>query len=186
MLNRRAGPRGRGTSRPFVIGHFGSYGEHIGDELAPVLPAILRRVRGSRALLIGSGSTEFARQLPADVRNRIDATGRLAAADVAAALDGCDLMVQPYPDGVTTRRTSVMSGLACGKAVLTTTGRLTEPLWADSAAVALAPAGDAAAMIDAAAGLAGNPGALAALAARGRALYDTAFGLPITIARMRR
>ena len=47
-------------------------------------------------------------------------------------------LIQPYPDGVTSRRTSVMACLSQGRAVVTTAGRLTEPLWPASGAVALA------------------------------------------------
>ena len=56
--------------------------------------------------------------------------GRLTGAEAAAALRACDLLVQPYPDGVTTRRTSVMAALTTSVPVLTTDGPLTEPVWA--------------------------------------------------------
>jgi hypothetical protein len=94
-------------------------------------------------------------------------------------------LVQPYPDGVTTRRTSMMTALTTSVPVLTTTGPLTEPVWVQSSAVALAPAGDVPALVDAAAALAGDPEARAALGARGRDLYDERFALHVTIARMR-
>lgn len=170
----------------FLIGHFGTYGDHIGRELAASLPALLRRLPGARALLVGDGGEGFARHLPSDVRDRADATGRLPGAEAAAALRACDLLVQPYPDGVTTRRTSVMAALTTSVPVVTTTGALTEPVWEQAAAVALAPAGDVRALVDLAAGLADDPVARAALGARGRALYERQFALDVTIARMRR
>jgi len=169
-----------------VIGHFGTYGDHIGRELREILPALVRRLPDARVLLVGSGGEAFAHTLPPEVRDRVDATGRLSAAEAAASLRACDLIVQPYPDGVTTRRTSVMAALTTSVPVVTTNGPLTEPLWARASAVALAPAGDANAFVEMAVRLAGDAGARAALGARGRALYDRDFALDVTIARMRR
>jgi glycosyltransferase involved in cell wall biosynthesis len=170
----------------FVIGHFGTYGDHVGRQLDAILPALLRRLPDARALLVGGGSERFLRTLPADIRDRVDATGRLPGTDAAAVLRACDLLVQPYPDGVTTRRTSMMAALTTSVPVLTTEGPLTEPVWAQSTAVALAPAGDVSALVGLAAGLAGDPAARASLGARGRSLYDGRFALDVTIARMRR
>jgi glycosyltransferase involved in cell wall biosynthesis len=179
----RARKRGAGG---FLIGHFGTYGDHVGRELDLIVPALLRRLPAARVLLVGEGSDTFTGRLPPDVRDRVSGTGRLPGGEAAATLRGCDLLVQPYPDGVTTRRTSVMAALTTSVPVLTTAGPLTEPVWARTSAVALTPAGDAHAMVERAAGLAADPGARAALGARGRDLYDAQFALGVTIARMRR
>jgi glycosyltransferase involved in cell wall biosynthesis len=58
---------------------------------------------------------------------------------VAETLASCDVLLQPYPDGITVRRTSAMAGLAQGRPIVTTTGHLTEPSWAEQGAVALVP-----------------------------------------------
>jgi glycosyltransferase involved in cell wall biosynthesis len=170
----------------FVMGHFGTYGDHVGRQLEKILPPLLRRLPASRVLLVGRGSEAFVRTMPLDVRDRIDATGPVTGAEAAAALRACDLLVQPYPDGVTTRRTSVMAGLTTSIPVITTAGPLTEPLWVESSAVAIAPAGDVPALVAMAAKLAGDPAARAALGVRGRELYDGRFALAVTIGRMRR
>jgi glycosyltransferase involved in cell wall biosynthesis len=179
----RARARRRGA---FVVGHFGTYGAHVGGELQAILPALLRRLPDARVLLIGDGGEAFARTLPVAARDRVDATGRLDGGDAAATLRACDLLVQPYPDGVTTRRTSVMAALTTSVPVVTTDGPLTEPVWAQSKGVALAPAGDVARFVDQAAALAADPASSTALGARGRDLYDAQFALDVTIARMRR
>ena len=70
------------------------------------------------------------------------ATGYLSPVLIAAHLTACDVLMQPYPDGITVRRTSAMAALARGRAVVTTTGHLTEPLWADEDAVALVDVAD--------------------------------------------
>ncbi len=179
--------RARGRRRGgFVIGHFGTYGDHVGRQLDQILPALLRRLPDAWVVLVGAGGEAFRRTLAADVRDRVDATGRLPGVEVAVALRGCDLLVQPYPDGITTRRTSAMAALTTCVPLLTITGPLTEPVWAQTAAVALAPAGDVDALVDIAVRLAADPEARAALGARGRALYDARFALDVTIARMRR
>src|SRR5258708_22079751 len=180
-----AAARGRRRSA-FVIGHFGTFGDHVGRQLDEILPALLRRLPDARVLLVGEGGEAFARTLPSVLHDRVDATGRLAGAEAGAALRACDLLVQPYLDGVTTRRTSVMAALTTSVPVLTTAGPLTEPVWTQTSAVALAPTGNVPALVETAAGLAADPAARAALGARGRDLYHGRFALHGTIARMRR
>ena len=170
----------------FVVGHFGTYGDHVGRELEAILPGLLRRLPAARVLLIGEGGEAFAGTLPPEIRGRIDTTGRLDGDEAAAALRVCDLLAQPYPDGVTTRRTSMMAGLTTLVPAVTTDGPLTEPVWAQSNAVALAPAGDAAAFVEQVAALAADPASGITIGANGRALYDAHFALGVTIARMRR
>jgi glycosyltransferase involved in cell wall biosynthesis len=125
-----------------VVGHFGTYGEHVAGELRRALPEVLRRVPDARVMLAGRGADAFAATLDASDRQRIDVLPTSAAAGIAAALRACDILVQPYPDGVTTRRTSVMGALSTGVAVITTDGPLTEAVWRDTEAVALVAAGD--------------------------------------------
>jgi glycosyltransferase involved in cell wall biosynthesis len=179
--------RARGRRRgPFVVGHFGTYGDHVGRELQAILPGLLRRLPAARVLLVGDGGDAFARALPPEIRGRVDTTGRLDGDEAAATLRVCDLLVQPYPDGVTTRRTSMMAALTTLVPTVTTDGPLTEPVWAQSNGVALAPAGDVAAFADQAEALAADPASSITIGANGRALYDAHFALGVTIARMRR
>jgi hypothetical protein len=116
---------------------------------------------------------------------RLHGTGRASAVETAVTLSACDLLLQPYIDGVTTRRTSVMAGLINARAILTTTGRLTEPVWAETRSVALAPAGNIASLVDTAHALLADPAERTALAGRGEKTYRDRFALPHTIARLR-
>jgi glycosyltransferase involved in cell wall biosynthesis len=172
------------TSRPSVVGHFGTFGDHLSRELSEVVPRILHADPMARFVCIGRGSETFAalisRSHP-DLTGRVRASGALAPAEVPAALRACDIVVQPYPDGVTTRRTSVMAGLASGVATVTTDGALTEPVWAATAAVALVPAGDAGAIAAAAVALLQDADARVALGEAGRRAYDTHFALDRTV-----
>ncbi|MEO8521350.1 MAG: glycosyltransferase [Acidobacteriota bacterium] len=166
-----------------VAGHFGTFGEHMTAELLRVVPAVLRAAPAVRFALIGRGADGFVEMLVARDRmlaSRVVAAAALPPGAVPAALQACDILVQPYPDGVTTRRTSVMAALANERPVVTTDGALTEPIWRGGA-VALAPAGDAAALAAAAARLLEDAAARHALGALGRHLYDTRFGIAHTL-----
>jgi glycosyltransferase involved in cell wall biosynthesis len=132
-----------------IVGHFGTFGDHLAGELRAVVPSILQGNDRVCFLGIGQRSDAFiadVRDAHPELAGRVAATGPLSPVEVAAALRACDALVQPYPDGVTTRRTSVMAGLAIGVPVVTTDGFLTEPVWRTSGAVLLAPASDAAAI----------------------------------------
>jgi len=90
-------------------------------------------------------------------------------------------MIQYYPDGVTTRQTSCMTPLEHGRPVVTTSGSLTEPLWQESRAVALAPASDAEALAALVHRLVGDRNERQRLGTAGRELYDRRFDIRHTI-----
>jgi len=128
-----------------VVGHLGTYGDHVAAELFALLPAIAAQAPIARFAFMGSGSREFLERLRdrhPQIASRAWASGRLAASDLSAVLGSCDLLIQPYPDGITTRRTSAMAGLRNGVATVSTSGTLTESIWKDTGAVALAPVSD--------------------------------------------
>lgn len=167
-----------------VVGHFGTFGDHVAGELTSAVPALLNAHTHAVFACLGRGSSRFARHLSEThpgLAARICSTGALSRSELSAALPACDVLVQPYPDGVTTRRTSVMAGLSHGIATVTTTGRLTEPLWAASGGVALAPASDAATIAALTVDLLTDDAARRALAARGYTLYDASFSLKRTV-----
>jgi glycosyltransferase involved in cell wall biosynthesis len=171
-----------------VVGHLGTFGSDIADQLVPVAIALQALRRDVRLALIGRRSEEFRLRLIERLPNaapHIVATGRLEAHEVAAALRACDVLVQPYPDGVTTRRTTAMAGLRNGVATITTDGFLTERVWRETAAAALVPALDASRAADAAARLLSNAAARAQQGARGRSAYDQRFSMEHTVARLR-
>jgi glycosyltransferase involved in cell wall biosynthesis len=170
-----------------VIGHFGSYGAHIAPLLRETLIAILESNRDVSALCMGRGSDAFVRDLCAHqaLSGRVHSTGYGSPAEIAAAIAGCDLMLQPYPDGVTTRRTTVMAALTNARPVLTTRGALTETVWQATRSVALEPV-DAAALARRAIALMNDPNQLTDLATRGDAAYRAHFSLEHTVERLRR
>jgi glycosyltransferase involved in cell wall biosynthesis len=171
-----------------IVGHFGTYGDHVGAELLRVLPQTAERCATARFAFIGSGSVEFVSRLGGRhprIAARSWASGRVEAGDVSSALRACDVLIQPYPDGITTRRTSAMAGLQHGVPTVTTSGALTEAIWAASDAVALAPADDAVAFAKAVAGLLRDRTAAQALGRRGASTYERHFSLERTLAVLR-
>ena len=172
-----------------VVGHFGSYGTDVGAELLTAVPVLARRFPHLRFALIGVGGGTFAERLAAvhaSTTGRTWASGRLTPPDVASALGACDMLLQPYPDGVTTRRTSVMAGLRNGVATLTTAGPLTEPVWRESGAAALVAPGDTAAIVSTVDRWLREPAVRAAQGSSGRAAYDDRFSMEHTVALLRR
>ncbi len=175
-----------GDGRP-LVGHFGTFPPAIQAQLADALPHLLAR-GDCRVVLIGPRGDELRATLVARdsaLASRVVSTGALPERDVSAHIAACDVMLQPYPDGISTRRTSAMAALAHGVAVVSTSGWLTEPVWRASDAVALVDVGDADALASAAERLLVSDEARASLAATGRRLYDERFDLRHTIAALR-
>jgi glycosyltransferase involved in cell wall biosynthesis len=167
-----------------LIGHFGTYGKLVADLLAPIIVSILREVHDARILLLGRGSLEFAGSLAStypDLAARLVATGALDAASISLSLAACDVLVQPYPDGISGRRTSAMAGLALGKPLVTTSGHLTEPDWAYSNAVVLAPVERAADLTRAVIRLLSSHDDCEALSVRARSWYRARFSIERTL-----
>ena len=183
MIRARYAPPGG-----FLLGHFGTYGRHIAELLMASLPMLLRGRHDQTVLLLGRGSEALREKLidkHPDLAGRVYVTGALAAADVSRHLSACDVVIQPFPDGVSSRRTSLMVGLCHGLPIVTTLGHLTEPFWAESGAVALAPVGDAVAILEATERLLANPVERGRMGSAAKALYQERFDVGHTIAALR-
>lgn len=172
-----------------LIGHFGTFGSTITPLLQDIVPSLLRKASNASLLLIGQGSGNFRERLAsecADLVGQISATGSVDDPErLSSYLSACDLMVQPYPDGVTTRRGTIMATLSHGRASITTSGVLTEPLWQSSGAVVLVPAGDAAAFVDSALQIIHNSQQRASLGRTAQEFYMREFDLRHNVERLR-
>lgn len=160
-----------------VVGHFGTFNGMVTALLAPALDEVLSHsVAG--VLLIGRDSDTFraayVRTRP-DSAARIKATGTLGADALAAHLGACDELVQPYPDGITGRRTSALALLRAGRPVVTNAGSLTEPLWHNNPAIALVDRPDGALVGRAAVALLQDAPRHASLRAAALDLYASRF-----------
>lgn len=168
-----------------LVGHFGTYGVWVAAPLADALARLLAARPDIHVLLLGRGGERFQKEFTAGhpgAAGRVTAAGELSPGDLAAHLRACDLLLQPFPDGVSGRRTSVMAGLANGVPVVTNLGPASEPLWAADAPAAAAPAPDPAAVADLALRLLADPAARDSLGRRGRDYYERHFTPARTIA----
>ncbi len=175
------------NSEDRVIGHFGTYSDPS-NVLTELLPRLLQASPLLRLVLVGRNSCEFAGRLTRphpDLARRITATGGLPAEQAAVSLAACDLLVQPYPDGISTRRGSVMAGLALGLPIVTAAGAQTEDIWQQTQAVLLANANTVNSLHAAVERLLLTPEDRKQFGRRGQALYQQRFCLAKTIRQLR-
>ncbi|HLH05690.1 MAG TPA: glycosyltransferase family 4 protein [Terriglobales bacterium] len=176
------------ASGALLIGHLGTYSQSIRSMLDPIVTEILKRYSTQRFLLLGSGGEELRAELIAnnpDLSGRLFATGHLSREALSAHLAACDLLIQPYPDGASSRRTSLMAGIAHGIPVVTTLGHLSEPLWLETAAVAMAPAADVMALTKLACNLIESTEQREQLAEAGLRLYRERFDFEHVVTALR-
>ena len=167
-----------------LVGHFSAHGPLVRSRSKTVVRHLLERATDTAVLLIGSGSHAVRDEILSGhqhLSTRVHSTGPLDTEDVSRHLQACRLLVQPYPDGVSSRRTTVMAALAHGKAVVTTSGSHTESLWRETGAVRLVPADDAEAMVREVQHLLHDESELDQLGRCGLALYDERFDVRHTI-----
>jgi len=129
-----------------LVGHFGTYG----GPLRPLLRGVVEKSRGLhpewKLVFIGRGSREFLNELEGqDVlpKGSAAASGGLEPAEAACWIKACDAMVQPYPDGASSRRGTLMAALALGKATVSNLGGLSDSFWKHSASLCIAERYDA-------------------------------------------
>jgi glycosyltransferase involved in cell wall biosynthesis len=177
-----------GADRSRLIGHVGTYGSLVSTLLDALLPDLLQTVPDARLVLIGEKSGSYAAGLlerHPGLRDRIITTGFVDPAQIGTHVAACDVLVQPYPDGVSARRTTTMAGLFLGVPVVTTSGHLTEPFWERSHAVRLAPVGDWRAFNAHVARLLSFPDERRTLSCDARRYYDEHFDVRHTISVLR-
>ena len=166
-----------------VVAHFGTYGGLLRDGLLTSLRGVLQGDARPVLLLLGDGGPAFADELAAGdpvLRARIVAPGWQPAHDLSLHLQAADVAVQPYPDGASARRTTLMALLAHGVATVTSTGRFTEDVWAGSG-VPLVPADKPEAAAAEALRLLGDDRRRTRAAAAGQLLYVAEFAMQRTV-----
>ena len=171
-----------------VIGHFGTYTPAIAVMLRAIISRVLATDSSAGILLIGANSSAFRDAFVSEnptLAARISATGMLPDDELSLAISSCDLMMQPYPDGVSSRRTTMMAALDHARAIVTTAGAFTEPLWKQSGATAMVPAEDSAAFADAVIELSADTGRRSRYGAAAKDLYLSRFDVRHTIEALR-
>ncbi len=173
-----------GVSDRFVVTLFGrGHPSRALDHSESAIIA-LAEAHGAEALaVLNLGADAPTLRLPAtlDVRN----PGLLSPHDLSLHLWASDLVLLPFTDGVSTRRTTLMAALAHGRAVLALRGPATDDVLRRATdALSLIPVGDTAAFSRAAVELSLEPDRLRALGDSGRRLYATRFDWPLLAQRM--
>jgi glycosyltransferase involved in cell wall biosynthesis len=142
----------------------------------------------SVVLLLGRGASDVKDALiegRSPLADRIHAVGELSGPDLSCYIAACDIMWQPYRDGISSRRSSAMAALAHGRPVVTTVGPLSEPLWSESGSVVMVSADRPVDMVSATAALIDDRPRQLALSIRSRELYTARFDLAHAIAALR-
>ena len=163
-----------------IVGHFGTFGRFHTANLLPAFARVLDDGAERIALLVGRNSRAMRDALVAerpDLAPRIRATGGLAAAEVSAHLSACDVLLQPYEDGASARRGSLMAGLALGLPVVSNRGSVTGTIWKSRAAVYLVGSAGATDLATGVDDLLANATLRASLGAAGRLLHQQEFAM---------
>lgn len=167
-----------------VAGHFGTYGAAITTLLTPALRRLLTDIPSLHLALIGRGSMAYRREMLAmdpTYEHRLTAFDNLTRDKVSAQIQTCDFMLQPFPDGASSRRTSLMACLAAAAPVITTYGDLSEPVWQTQQVCAAVAAGDDAAVVEIAKIWLADPQLRRSVGAKAADYYQAHFSLERTI-----
>jgi glycosyltransferase involved in cell wall biosynthesis len=173
-----------GSQDQVIVGTFGTFSPRIRKMLTMTLAPLLVDHPERVGLLLGRGGKAFAAELLErypHLAGQLVASGELSAELLSLHLQACDLLIQPYPDGVSSRRTSVMAGLAHGVPIVTTQGFLSESVWAETGCVILTPATDHEAQVAAAESLIGDSLRRSSLSKQACATYTKYFTLEHTV-----
>lgn len=164
---------------PFVMGTYGSLKDPKTTQfLEKVVPKILSYRQDMLWIFIGRNSESFCQRIKKrfpELALRVQTAGELDETAISAHIQSCDLLFQPYPDGVSTTRTSMMACLHQGVPVITTEGPMTEQIWHDSQAVSLSPWENPDVCISKTLELCGSKAERSELASRGQMLYQNSF-----------
>lgn len=165
-----------------VVGLFGT--AHI-SRMLPLVASSLREARSAgydaRLLYIGPDGDAI-RTAMGDIEP-LRAEGPLPEAEVSARFHAMDVYLVPFIDGVSTRRTSMMTALQHGIATLGTLGHHTDPVLRDASgsAFCLAPVHEEAEFSRQLQELLASPERCEQIGMAGRQLYETQFDWPIVV-----
>lgn len=169
-----------------LLGHFGTYGRATAAPLEASLRRLLRKEPTLGVLLVGRdserGRDALLGDLP-DAQARVHASGALESDELSCHLQACDLLLQPYIDGASSRRGTLMAGLAHGLPLVTTLGRLSEGFWEteNGRSIVAVPVGDEARLAEAVSSLLADDQQRRRLGPEARAFYDRRFAVRHTV-----
>jgi glycosyltransferase involved in cell wall biosynthesis len=163
-----------------VVSLFGGGHPSRALEYATAAIELLSEARGPGAvkvLNLGLGAPQL--NFPREIA--VETPGHLAADDLSVRLCASDIMLLPFTDGLSTRRTTLMAGLAHGLPVVGLYGPGTDDVLMNSPeALTLTPVGDIGTFAHATLQLANDPHRLRTRGESGRELYARYFDWPVT------
>jgi glycosyltransferase involved in cell wall biosynthesis len=174
-----------GRPGAMVIGHFGTFGGEVATLVGPVVAGVLRSRSDVALLLLGTGAERYADRLVAAepaCAGRVIARGGVDASELSLWIQACDVAVQLYADGASSRRTTLMAALAHGVPVVTAEGPYSEHVWRTSGGVALAAGTGVEAAAATVARLLDHADERADIGRAGAKLYEDCFSIARTVA----
>ncbi|MGO9959539.1 MAG: glycosyltransferase [Solirubrobacteraceae bacterium] len=168
-----------GLDDRFVVTLFGRSNPSRALGYAEVAVAALARTHGASSLVVlNLGADSPPIRVPAGLEQLIP--GALHERDLSRHLSASDVVLLPFTDGITTRRTTLMAALAHGRPVLSLAGPRTDSILREARdAIALTPLGDRGAFARAAVRLSRNADQRESIGAAGRSLYRSRFDWPV-------
>jgi len=163
-----------------LVGHFGLYSQWVTMLLRPIITELLQKDDSIFVLLIGRGSDRFGQQLVQEfpeLQSKIHFTGQLESDEIANHILACDLMMQPFSDGISTRRTSVMASMSTGVPIVSTRGFLTGPIWSEFDLIPLSEPSDVKTFVQNVQGLLDDPELRAVRSEQLKAFYEQRFSI---------
>jgi len=178
-LSRREARSQAGVTGELVVALFGTAHPSRALDHAEAAIAVLAGRRGARAVrVLNLGHGAPALKVPPGVA--VDMPGRIEARELSLRLRASDIVLLPFVNGVSTRRTTLMAALAHALPVASVHGSDTDSvLVAHPEAISLTPAGEPAAYAQAVAELVDDRDRLRAVGLAGRRLYEAHFDWPV-------
>jgi len=168
-----------------LAGHFGTFSRETRPLLDKAITGLLDGSSETTVVCFGRGSDDYvASSAIRGNRDRLASAGALSDRDASLYLQACDIMIQPYIDGASARRTTLMAALAHGRAVVTTVGSLSEPWWTTTGNVVAVDVARPHSLGDAAVALAGDSTRRVGLGLCARGFYEERFALTHAVRRL--
>jgi len=173
-----------GIERRTVVSLFGRSHPSRALEYAEAAIAAIAEAQGADTLtVLNVGADAPAVRTPDGVE--VVDCGPQPSVEVSLRLRASDLVLLPFSDGVSTRRSTLMAALAHRRPVLGLRGKNTDRILIDAPdALALTPVGDVDAFARAAARLTQAPQLMQSIGEEGARLYERRFDWPVTAARL--
>jgi glycosyltransferase involved in cell wall biosynthesis len=172
------------SEQEILVGHFGRYMAETESLAIPVLRRLLLDNPSIKVLFAGECAGRYRAKLLegySELEPRVHSAGIRTSGEIASVLAACDLMFQPYPDGITTRRSTAMAALANGRFLVSNLGPESEDLWMHNPAVCLLAGRNAAAQADEISRIVRSPELMARGSISARRFYEQNFSLERTL-----